>query len=290
MAALSNIWIPRRDSRGLFVRSPRWSRAPSPGFVGGKFHYNYAVAGSNGIYTTVHDRIIRKTEESYGPTNLRSVNTPYGVGIDAQQGWQYGNYPIQSGGWNVPRQTWISLFYIYNAQKTITNYPRFFGGVGNNVLQRSHTITWINTAGEQTLVVASDTNFSGGEILVSGIQNGLHCMLVTSVANASATGVRAFLNGEFVGTTTAPNGWNGGTFPTTDFFGASISQSGSDVGNILFNAILYDYVASDAEAEKLSTDPYSYFFVDAVPVIKNVSKRLFIPGTTPNRSKFLFLF
>ncbi len=237
-------------------------------------HYNYAPAGSNGIYTSVFDRVIRKTEENYGPTNLRTVNTPYGPGIDAQTGWQFTAYPIQGGGWSVARQTWVSLFYIYDASKYITNYPRFFGNIGNNPSQRVQTISWINTAGEQSLVVTSDTGFSGGEVSVSGVGNGLHCMVVTSITGSSPTGVRIFLDGRLVATTTAPSVWNGATFPTTDFFGGSVSQSGSNVGNILFNALLYGYVANDNEAQQLSLDPYRYFFVDAPTVNRRIVRKL----------------
>lgn len=272
---LPGVWTPRRDSRGLFVAAPRMGYQPTIGTVGTPIrHYNYAVAGSNGIYTSVHDRVIRQTEESF-PTNLlRSVNTPYGVGIDAKPTWQFGAYPTQGGGWNVSRQTWVSLFYIYDSSKYVGVYPRFFGGVGNNPSIRGQSICWLNSFGQQALVVTSDTGYSGGEVSVNGIGNGLHCMVVTSIASASPTGVRIFLDGQFVATATAPNGWNGGTFPTTDFYGASVSQSGSNIGNILFNAILYGYVASDDEAQQLSLDPYRYFFVDAPTVRNRIGRKL----------------
>lgn len=277
VTALSGVWTPERDARGLFVPKANGVDAPvssTAGFISTrKFHYNYAVAGSNGIYTTVFNKILRRSDQNYGPVNLLSVNTPYGVGIDAQTGWQAGGYPTQPGGWNVPRQTWISLFYIYDAAKTITNYPRFFGGVGNNPSLRNQTISWNNPAGEQALVVSPETNYGGIEVSVNGVGNGLHCMVVTSNAGGSATGVRIFLNGQFVATTTAPSGWNGGTFPNTDFYANSVSQSGLNIGNILFTAILYGYTASDSEAQKLSTDPYSYFFQDAPKT--SAKRRLF---------------
>jgi hypothetical protein len=264
---LSGIWTPRRDSRGLFV--PKANGVDSPisstaGFISvRKLHYNYPVSGSNGIYTTVLNKIIRNSEADYGGYNLQSVNTPYGAGINAQTGWTFTSYPTQGGGLSISRQTWISIFYIYNANKRVTNYPRFFGGIGNNPSNRSHTISWNNPNGEQALIANSDTAFGGGEVAVNGVGNGLHCMVVTSITGGSPTGVRVFLDGQLVGTTTAPSTWNGGTFPTTDFYGNSVSQSGENIGNILFNGILYNYVASDSEAEKLSLNPYSYFFRDA---------------------------
>lgn len=283
---LAGVWTPRRDASGLFVEATRSSRYPTIGVVGSPLrHYNYAAAGSNGIYTSVHKRIIRKTEESYGPTNLKSVYTPYGAGIDAQTGWQFGFYPTQGGGWNVPRQTWVSLFYIYDASKYVAGYPRFFGNIANLPTQRLQTICWVNTAGEQALLVSSDVSFSGGEVAVNGVGNGLHCMVVTSVASTAAGSVRVFLDGQLVATTTGPSGWNGGTYPTTDFYAGSVSQSGSNIGNILFNGILYGYVATDSEAAELSVDPYRYFFRDATPISSRAVRNLSFSSATYQYSR-----
>ena len=286
---LAGVWTPRRDARGLFVPKADGVDSPLSSTAGGisprKFHYNYPVSGSDGIYTTVLGRIIRTAEASFGGYYLRSVNTPYGAGIDAKTGWQFGAYPVQGGGWSVPRQTWVSLFYIYDASKFVTNYPRFFGNVGNNPVQRGQTICWINTTGEQALVVSSDIGFSGGEVLINGVGNGLHCMVVTSVGSTAAGSVRVFLDGQLVTTTTGPSGWNGATFPTTDFFAASISQSGSNVGNILFNALFYGYVANDSEAAALSLDPYRYFFRDAPSTSLRAVRNMTFDGNTYQSSR-----
>lgn len=272
--ALPNIWIPRRDARGLFVPTGLGFRQPSSGVVGSPLrHYNYPVLGSDGIYTSVLDRVIRKSQASYGG-NLRSVLTPFGPGIDAQTGWTFTGYPTQGGGWNVARQTWVSLFYIYDNAKVITNYPRFFGQVSNNPSNRLQTISWINTAGEKALVVSSQKDYSGGEVSITGVDNGLHCVVVTSITGSVADGVRVFLDGRLAATTNGPTVWNGGTFPTTDFYGASVSQSGSNIGNILFNALIYNYIASDTEAAALSTNPYRYFFRDAPSSLSTMTRNL----------------
>ena len=261
---LGSIWTPRRDSRGLFVPHPRIRQQPT-GFAGygvPSQAYMYSVSGENGLYYSITDKIYRTSNAEFAGT-YQTIYTPFGAGMNPQKGYSVNNVAAWGGGLSILKQTYISLFYLYNASKTVANYPRLFGGIGNNPSNRLNVISWINTAGEQSIVITPDLGFGGVETSISGIQNGLHCVVMSNIYGG-AGGVTVYLDGQYVtSTTSSTGGWNSGTFPKIDFFGESISKGGVDVATILFQGAIYNTILTADQLAALSGNPYPYFFINA---------------------------
>jgi hypothetical protein len=275
VASLSGVWTPRRDARGLFV--PKIGNAKQVrDYESPVFAYLYPTRDDPGIYLSPTNEVLRNQDINYGVTGaLRSAKTPFGPGIDVPQGWQVSRTNPHPGGWSVINQTWISLFYLYDATKLITGSPPVFGG----------SITWQNVSGEQSLVVTPDTVFGGVATSITGVGNGLHCMVVCNYSNKGAAGVRIFLNGALVATTRSSDVWNSALFPSTDWYGASISQQDKNVGNILFSGYHYSAVFSDVQAAALSLDPYGYVFRNAPSTNLRAVRNMTFDGNTYQSSR-----
>jgi len=275
---LSGIWTPRRDSRGRFVS--KVSSYPSF-YNAGTRNWDKAAAFlypvQEGIYRSNADVIDRLGE--YGGI-AKGVPTPYGLGIDAPRNWEQsarrGGYLSTGSGSHVL----VSVFSLYNASKYLSSasyapWPAVLGesrakDVG---YEFGDVAAWYqNYAGEQALRINTipqsgsyipGTNQNGlDNIYVSGIGNGLHCLVLCYTVGGGATGVRAFLNGKLVGIGPASNYvsfWGIRSY----YYWGSLSQSDLNMGNVHFNANITNLNLNDTQAAQFSLDPYRYFFCDA---------------------------
>lgn len=285
--SLPGIWTPRRDSRGFFT--PKVSSYPS--FIDGTRNWDKAASFlypiQEGIYRSNANVIDREGE--YGGI-AKGVPTPYGLGIDTPRGWEQktarGGYLSTSGGSHVL----VSVFSLYNASKYLSPangqpWPAVLGesrakGVG---YEFGDIAAWYkNESGEQALRINTipqngsyipGTNTIGlDNIYVNGLSNGLYCLVLCYTVSGGAAGVRAFLNGQLVGTGPATNFasfWGIRSY----YYWGSLSQSDLNMGNVHFNGHITNLNLTDNQAAQLSTDPYRQFFIDA-------------PKTSANRRVF----
>jgi hypothetical protein len=269
---LSNIWIPRRDARGLFVE-----RFPKPlsykntwnGSVVSQYRRTFHYPTSDGrIYWSAVDNAGREGE--YG-TLPKPAYTPYGPGIDVPSGWEwsvsrYGgtNTP---GGYSTSTIVYVSVFHIHNANVYVDNatmtYPAICGGSRYN---RSEVFAyWSNTNGEQSIKFGTGGFQSDSlqNVSIDGVGNGLHCLVILQRNDTSTDGHRVYLDGKLVGSATGLYSYLGAVDLRPYYWGGSISQSHLNIGNILFQGSIDKFYPTDEQAAEISRDPYRLFFRDA---------------------------
>ncbi len=259
---LPGIWTPRRDARGLFV--PRNGRSTSLYATGGQAMYGagYFYPTPDGIYRSVVDAVGKAG--AYGGT-AKAVPTQFGLGIDVPNNWEWsGPAPSSLGMGTGGTHLIVSLFSLHNASQYVSGiYPAVLGESRSSLNNDSDIYGyWQNPNGEQSVLVRPSTGFGGTEFSINGLGNGLHCLVLISTFGSGASGLRAFLNGNLVATSSAPV-YAGLMYLRPYYFFGSISQSHLNVGNVLLNAGAINVSMSDAQAAALSLDPYRYFFIDA---------------------------
>ena len=263
---LPGIWTPRRDARGLFVpKMPTYPTVTGNGRDWSK---------SQGFFYAIPDGVYRSTTNAITKTGAygnfaRGVPTQWGLGIDAPAAWEwYGGVPavysINSG-----TQVLVSVFSIHNGSTYAdpSLYPAVLGesrttGNFNPASDGGNYAFWQNANGEQSLYTTVSPAFGGGVILINGIGNGLHCLVLSVTVGGGASGFKAFLNGKLVATSAATT-YASFLSLRPYYFWASVSQSGLNIGNVLLNAEVLDVSLSDQSLAALSLDPYRYFFIDA---------------------------
>jgi hypothetical protein len=287
---LTSIWVPRRDARGLLV--PKASIAAHP-YAGGtgpstgfeRALYFYPVQGG-GIYRQNTNSISRSGE--YGG-DAKAVPHQSGLlGIDVPNNWEWkisnGTAPTIAPG-SGTTMVFVSVFSLYNAAKTINNatvgYPSLFGESRSTLPNDSNFYGfWGNASGQQAVTLYPGFGFGGTSITVSGLQNGLHCIVavVDLYATATAGAFRVFLDGSFYGSGTGPT-YVANTTGRPYYYHGSISQSHHDIGNIHLVADIYCFNQrfSDNRAVQLSANPFAYFFQDAVSPARQFIRRVAIP-------------
>ena len=269
---LAGIWTPNRDSRGLFTE--RFLQAPGYKDNFGANNYNrrqYHYATPDGqVYWSAVNNLARYGE--YGNLS-KAAPTPYGVAMDLPQGWEW---PVGTrggtstpGGYSTSVITYVSIFYLHNSSKyhdpvTASKYAPIFGDSSSTLANAS--AYWSNANGEQAIKFGQATTFWGEalqNITVSGIGNGLHCLVIVQCNDTRSNGHRVFLDGHLVGSATYTTTYLGAKDLRPYAYWGSISKSGLDIGSILFQGAIEKFYASDEEAKRISLNPYSYFFRDA---------------------------
>lgn len=278
---LSNIWVPRRDSRGLFV-----PKRPHTSLSGGNMsttaqwaNWIYPVP-TRGIYASAVDEI--GVLGNYGGTADRTP-TPYGLGINTPDGWEWGRSGVLTpGGFNQTRQTLFSVFYLYDATKLTTTNRYINLGVGRSrevasVASIDETgLFWSNQAGEQAIYATTATvSFGGTNASVTGVGNGLHCIVATYTVNGN---LELYLDGSLVSTGVT------GTYAVAwtnlpNFFFGGLGPANQNVGTILLAGTVYGQIFDASAVRAFTADPFGYFFVDAPSVSRTSFYYAPLPAT-----------
>lgn len=270
---LSNIRIPNRDSRGMFV-----PKVPNVSLAGGTFNqlkqplkYWYPLPGG-GVYVSSIEHITRKSVFGGSSSYAEPQQTPYGIGLRDVGTYEFdneGRTVSSPGGAFASKQTLVGLFYLYNVDKRLANNkaPSLLGvtsyadGAPLTLGRDGPGAYWKNTAGECAIVVGvyNWAGMIGKEI--TNIPNGLHCLVLVYETNQP---IGIYLNGRKIPSSETFSSVNQTTYRTfaPNYYWAGLSQSRENIGTVLFNGLIYKAL-NDTEAINLSKDPYSYFFKDA---------------------------
>jgi hypothetical protein len=274
---LPGIWTPRRDARGLFVpKSPIYSTAYASGMApsyGSQFFYPVA----DGVYRSTFPAV-EKTG-AYGGT-ARSVPTQWGLGIDYPAGWIWPTNTGESLKTSSGTHVLASVFSLHNASQYVaaSAFPAILGeSAGSNVSDVYPHAFWRNANGEQSLLISIGNSVGGTQFAINGIGNGLHCLVIVVTVNGGASGVKAFLNGSLVATSSAPTYLDFLWLRPNPYY-SGISQSQLNIGNVLLNAEAANVSISDSAASALSVNPYRYFFADAPTQKSRLSRIISIPS------------
>jgi hypothetical protein len=273
---LPGIWMPRRDARGLFVPKQATSTAVYasgyPPAYGNHFYY----PASDGVYRSAVPAV--EKFGAYGGT-AKSVPTQWGLGVDCPAGWIWPTPTGQSYTTASGTHILVSVFSLHNASKYVaaSEFPAVHGeSAGSNVSDPYPHVFWRNASGEQSLLVSISNSQGGTQFSINGLGNGLHCLVLVITVGGGASGLKAFLNGSLVATSSAPT-YLDFLWLRPNHYYSGISQSQLDIGNILLNAEAAGVSISDSAAAALSLNPYRRFFVDA-PTQKSRLSRLLSLG------------
>jgi len=279
---LSNIRIPNRDSRGMFV-----PKIPNKSLAGGTnalsrnpIKYWYTLPNGN-VYVSSIDHSNKKgVYEGVSQAH----QTPYGVGLD-----ETNNYEFNTDGKTISgtteyssNQTLVGLFYLHNVGKLLTNNRRpsllgvrsYRDGAPYTAGLDGIGAYWKNDAGERAILVGTDSGKNITPFEIPNIPNGLHCLVLVY---KDGLPVKVYLNGKKVSESTTVNNVYPQAYSTRflpSLYWAGISKSREDVGTILFNGAIQNKAFEEYEAIQLSKDPYSYFFKDAYTNKHNLLRSL----------------
>lgn len=259
---LGGIWTPRRDARGLFV-----PKSPTYPIAGASRIYGSSDVSKSFWYPTPTGIYLSTVDAQWSNTNGNAYGVPtqYGMGLDAPSGWYWLGPGTVSAQTAPVTATFVSVFSLYRASTYVpsTKYVAVGTISMNAPSSDSNTyIWWRNSNGEQSLLINPSIGFGGASFSVSGIGNGLHCLVMQTTVGGGSTGVRTFLDGRLVAITQAPTYSPAGS-PFPHFYWGSLSSRDLDIGNMHLYGEAVNYGMTDAQLAALSLDPYRYFFVDA---------------------------
>jgi hypothetical protein len=261
---LSNIWVPRRDGRGLFVPKRPHTALPDGSLTSVNqqwANWIYPVP-TRGVYWSGVDQI--GVNGLYGGTADRTP-THYGLGINTPDSWEWGGPNVGAGAFSTARQTHFSVFYLYDATKLITSgrYPSLGPNRSRNTAPSSIDepgLIWSNQSGEQSVIATTfNVTFGGVNASVTGVGNGLHCAVASYTVNGN---LELYLDGVSVATGTTGT-YIGGSTVRPNFFWGGLGPANQNVGVILLAGIIYTQAFTAAEVQAFTANPFGYFFVDA---------------------------
>lgn len=269
---LSNIRVPNRDERGMFV-----PKTPNVSLAGGTFNpakqtlnYWYPLPGG-GVYASSVDYVNHRG--TFGGAALPQ-QTPYGIGLGESGTYQYdtGGRSISSpGGANFNKQTFVGLFHLYNVDKILTNgnQPALIGvrSYSNNAGaaivpgRDGPGAFWKNDAGQRAIVISTSSAVDNIGMEITNIPNGLHCLVLVY---EGLQPIRVYLNGKKIDSTgTFSNNYiEAYSYFIPNYYWSGLGKNRQDIGTVLFNGVIYKAL-NENDAIQLSKDPYSYFFKDA---------------------------
>ena len=261
---LSNIWVPRRDGRGLFVPKRPHTALPNGDLTSVNqqwANWIYPVP-TRGIYWSGVDQI--GVNGLYGGTADRTP-TPYGLGINTPDSWEWGGSGVSAGAFSTSRQTHFSVFYLYDATKLVTTgrYPSLGPNRSRDTAPSAIDepgLIWSNQSGEQSIIATTfNVSFGGTNASATGVGNGLHCAVASYTVGGN---LELYLDGVSVATGTTGT-YIGGITVRPNFFWGGLGPANQNVGVILLAGVIYTQAFTAAEVQAFTANPFGYFFVDA---------------------------